>query len=78
MDALLQVQLEVDTEEDLGEHMEEDPVAEVSVDVVGAELPALVHMAESIAEESENGAEGLDRDVPSTFGNLQRAQGRPD
>lgn len=64
VEALGQVQLQVDTDEDLqGEH-EAEGVGEGGVDV-GRELAAAVLVAEEVGKKGEERAGGLDGDVPS-------------
>lgn len=70
LDALFEVQPEVDAEDNLGKHIEVDPVAKVGVDVVRAELAAAVHMTECVSDEGQNGSQDLRGDVPSTFYHL--------
>lgn len=51
----LKMQLEVNADGDLADHVEKNPIAKVGVDVVGAELAAFVHVAEGVAEEGDDG-----------------------
>jgi hypothetical protein len=64
VDALLEVELQVDAHGDLGDQHEHDVRDELGVDVLG-ELSALVLMAEEVADDCEEGAERLYGDVPS-------------
>lgn len=70
VDSPVEVQAEVDADNDLGEHLEVDPVAEVGMDVGGEELAAAVHVAQGVSEEGEDGGQGLDGDVPPALGYL--------
>jgi len=72
VNALLEVKLEVDAQDDLGNHVEEDKVGKLCVYVVCDELPALVKVTESVAEKGEEGAQHLERYVPSTLDNLDQ------
>lgn len=70
LEALFEVQLQVDAEDDLGEHHKKQNVGEAGVDIVGDELSALVQVAECVSEEGEGGREDLERDVPAAFDDL--------
>ena len=70
VDALLEVKLEVQTENDLGDHEDENRDAEARVDVMGDELAPLVQVTECIPEQGEEGREDLEGDVPSVLGDL--------
>lgn len=63
-EAALEVELEIDAEDDLGEEEEAEVGREGGVDVV-CELAAFVFVAEGVADDGEEGAEGLRGDVPA-------------
>jgi hypothetical protein len=63
VDALLEVELQIDAHGDLRNQHEHDVGHELSVEVVG-KLPALVLMAEEVSNDCEEGAEGLYGNVP--------------
>ena len=65
MKALGEMQLEVHTEYDLQEQHEHEGIRKGGMDVSG-KLPALMGMAQEIGDNGDDGAEGLNRDVPAT------------
>ena len=71
VDALLPMKLEIHPDEDLRGQEQLKDVCELSVDVVGDELAALVRVAEEEAKDGEDSANGLGRDMPSVFGHLE-------
>lgn len=67
LEALLEVELEIDAESNLDDHHKEENVGEASVHVVGDELSALVQVTECVSEEGEGGREDLEWDVPAAL-----------
>lgn len=63
MDAVFDVELQVYAHCDLADQHEHDIGNKLGVDVLG-ELPSLVLVAEEVTCDSEEGAEGLDGNVP--------------
>ena len=59
VDALLEVQLQVDTQYDLRDHEKEEGSGGLCVDVLRVELPALMEVAESVTEEGEGRGKDL-------------------
>ena len=70
VDALFEMELQVNTHSNLGDQHEHDVWDELGVDVLG-ELSALVLVSEEVANDGDDGAEGLDRNVPSGSDNLE-------
>lgn len=73
-EAALDVQAEVDSEDDLDEEEEFEFRGVGGVDVVG-ELAAAVFVAEEVADDGHEGAEGLGGDVPAGVDELGRVSG---
>jgi hypothetical protein len=59
VESLLEVQLQVDADDDLAGHEEEQGCGGDRVDILRIELPAAVQVAERVAEEGEGGADDL-------------------
>ena len=74
VDALFEVQLQVDSECDLGEEHEHEGRGEGGVDV-GCELAAAVSVAEEVSDDGEKGAEDLDGDVETGADDLWWGKG---
>lgn len=74
LETLFEVKSEVDAKDELGKHVEVDPVAEMGVDVVREELATAVHMAQGVTEQGQEGGQDLCRDVPSAFYYLSGAK----
>ena len=70
VDAPFQMELEIDTEDDLGDHEEEDDGAKLGVDVGRDEFPSAVLMTQDVSKKGDNGREDLYRDVPSALDHL--------
>lgn len=68
---LLQVQLQIDPQHDLGNQQEHQPVRKRSVSI-RPELTALVRMAEEIGQDGDNGSDDLEGDVPARADDLYR------
>lgn len=62
--ALLEMELQVDAHDDLCDQHEHDDRDELGVDVVFGELPALVFMAQEVANDCKNGTGNLYGNVP--------------
>ncbi len=72
VEALLQVQPEIDAQHDLGKHDEEERGPELGVDVGVDEFAAAVHVAEDISEDGDGGCQNLDGNMPSRFDHLRK------
>jgi hypothetical protein len=64
VDTLFEVELQVDTHDDLCDQHEHDDRDELGVDIIFRELPALVFMAQEVADDGKNGAGDLYGNVP--------------
>lgn len=64
VDALFQVEFQVDAHDNLAKQHEHDDGYKCRVDVVWGKLAAAVLVTEEVADDGEDGADALDWDVP--------------
>ena len=69
VDALFQMEFKVDTKDDLGDEEEHEDGGEGGVNI-RCELAAAMGVAEKVTQDGQEGAEGLEGDVPARADDL--------